>query len=239
VKRAAAVLATVALLGALGSAQAQDGGERGGRNRKPMLFASPGKVVAAEVALRQLARRKGQWQAFREMAAEGAVLFVPQPVDARQWLKSQPEPVSAMSWQPQDVFLSCDGSLAVASGPWEKAGGGQGTFTTVWHRQKKGDYAWVMRAADDTAPPPGAADMIRSSVATCPRGRRGPAVVTPPLPARYGAWSDDLTLSWAVNVAPDCSRTFTVRLSRGADKPMETVLEKRVAPDTPGSCAAS
>jgi hypothetical protein len=238
VKRTFALLALFALAAGAGGASAQDGGR--GR-RPPIQFASPGKVVAAEVALGQLSRRKGQWKAFRETAAEDAVLFVPQPVDAQQWLKRQAEPASPMTWQPQDVFVSCDGSLAVASGPWRKAGGAEGTFTAVWQRQKKGDYAWVMRTADGVAPSPGAADMIRSSVATCPRGRRGPAVVTPPLPAPHGGWSDDLTLSWAVTVAADCSRTLTVRLSRGPDKPMEPVLERHVPPPpggAPGSCAA-
>lgn len=240
-KRTAAFVAMVGLLGALGSVQAQDGGERRGRNRKPMLFASPGKVVAAEVALGQLARRKGQWQAFRETAAEGALMFVPQPVDARQWLKSQPEPATPMSWQPQDVFVSCDGSLAVATGPLQKAGGGQGTFTTVWQRQKKGEYKWVMSQADDAPPPPGASDMIRSSVATCPRT---PLVTSAAIPAAFptgtrGGWSADHTLSWAVTVAADCSRTLSVSLSRGTS--MEPVLQKRVnqAAGASAGCAVS
>lgn len=226
-KRTASFLAMVAVLGTAISAQAQDGGERRGRDRKPLLFASPGKVVAAEVALGQLARRKGQWQAFRETAAEGATMFVPQPVDARQWLKSQPEPATAMSWQPQDVFLSCDGSLAVASGPWQKAQGAQGTFTTVWQRQKKGEYKWVMSQAEDGAPSPGASDMIRSSVATCPRGPRSSTATPVAFPAgTRGGWSADGTLSWSVTVAADCSRTLSVSLSRGTA--MEPVLERRV-----------
>jgi hypothetical protein len=241
VKRTAAVVAIVTMLGALGSVQAQDRGERRGRNRQPILFASPGKIVAAEVALGQLARRKGQWQAFRETAAEGALMFVPQPVDARQWLKSQPQPATPMSWQPQDVFLSCDGSLAVASGPLQKAGGAQGTFTTVWQRQKKGEYKWMMSQADDAPPPPGASDMIRSSVATC---SRTPAVSAAAIPAAFpagtrGGWSADRSLSWTVTVAPDCSRTLAVSLLRGTA--MEPVLEKRVSQSAGAStgCAAS
>ncbi len=231
-------LALLAVLGlATGAASAQ---EREGRRRPPMAFASPGKVVAAEVALGQLVRRKGQWKAFRETAAEGAILFVPRAVEAGAWLKRQPEPAASTTWQPQSVFVSCDGSLAVASGPWRKPGGGEGTFTTVWQRQKKGDYAWIMRDTQDIAPPP-ATDMIRSSVGTCPPGRRGPAVVKPPLPASHGGWSDDATLSWTVEVAADCSRTVTVRLARGPGKPMEPVLEQRVpapAGVSPASCAA-
>ena len=234
-----AMLAGLMLLGHA-SAQAQP------RGRDPAPFASPGKVVAAEIALGQLARAKGQWKAFRETSADGAIVYAPRPVDARQWLKSQPEPAAAMTWQAQAVFLSCDGSLAVASGPWQAASGGQGTFATVWQRQKKGDYRWVLTQATGVAPAPGASDMIRSSVATCPRPARVPgksaaAVAPETFPAgTRGGNSTDGTLRWTMTLASDCSRTLSVSLSRGAGKPMEPVLEQRVpAPANAMGCTPS
>jgi ketosteroid isomerase-like protein len=243
VKRAVLLLMLAAIPSGAGLASAQDG--RGGGRRSPMPFASPGKVVAAEIALSQLARRKGQWKAFRETAADDAVMFVPQPVEARQWLKSQPEPAAPMAWQPHEVFVSCDGSLAVATGPWQasagSAYGAQGTFITVWRRHKKGEYQWVMTHADDRSAAPGASDMIRSSVATCERGARPPAATTPTIfPAgTRGGWSADRTLGWTVTVAADCSRTLNVSLSRGAGKPLEAVLERTVPASTTTGCAAS
>lgn len=239
-KLRAACLTILAMLASAVPAQAQDGGQQR-RGRGAMPFASPGKVVAAEIALSQLARRKGQWKAFRETAAEGAVMFVPQPVDARQWLGNQPEPAAPMGWEPHAVFLSCDGSLAVASGPWRKAEGAGGSFTTVWQRQKRGEYKWVMSQADDLAASPGAPDMIRSSVATCQRGARKPVAIPAAFPTgTRGGWSEDGTLSWEVRIAADCSRTLSVSLGRGAGKPMEPVLERRVpAPIIPATCAAA
>ena len=240
-KRRVACLTTLAMLVSAVPAQAQDSGQQRRDARGAMPFASPGKVVAAEIALAQLARRKGQWKAFRETAAEGAVMFVPQPVDARQWLGNQPESAAPMGWEPHAVFLSCDGSLAVASGPWRKADGASGGFTTVWQRQKRGEYKWVMSQADDLAASLGAPDMIRSSVATCQRGARKPVATPVTFPAgTRGGWSEDGTLSWEVRLAADCSRTLTVSLGRGAGKPMEPVLERRVAaPAVPATCTAA
>lgn len=236
--RPACLLTVLALLGSA-TVSAQP------RGRDPAPFASPGKIVAAEIALRQLARAKGQWKAFRETSVDGAVVYVPRPVDARQWLKSQPEPASAMTWQAQAVFLSCDGSLAVASGPWQAASGGQGTFVTVWQRQKKGDYKWVLTQATTIAPVPDASDMIRSSVATCRRTARVPGKAGTTTPEVFpagtrGGSSVDGTLRWTMALAPDCSRTLSVSLSRGADKPMEPVLEQRVpSPGSATNCTAS
>jgi hypothetical protein len=229
-RRAAAglvLLAGTALLGGMiGEAAAKP-------KRPPMNFASPARIVAADVVLSQLARRKGQWTAFRAFATEDAVMFVPRPVVARSWLKSQKDPAAPVDRQSQQVWLSCDGSLAVSYGAQAQADGTSGYYTTVWQRQKNGDYKWVMDQSDVLASPLPAPEMIGAGVAACERGagpHAGPAAPAPAFPAgTRGGWSDDRTLSWAVALGPDCSRTLTVSLSRGAGKPMEAVLQKRVA----------
>ena len=68
--------------------------------------------VSAE-AFARAAQEKGQWTAFREYAADDALMFVPQPVAAKDWLKKQANPAQAVTWQPYAVWSSCDGSLAV------------------------------------------------------------------------------------------------------------------------------
>jgi len=223
------------------------------RRRGEMNFASPAEIVGAEVAFQQLAQRKGQWTAFRETAAPDAVLFVPQPVLARDWLKRQANPAQTVAWQPHQVWLSCDGSLAVTYGAWQRPDRSVGWFTTVWQRQKKGDYKWVMDQGDTLSAPLEAPEMIGASVAMCERRGHGgvspqsPAPQSavpapppaPPPPGTRSGVSVDRTLSWSIAVAPDCSRTLKVTLSRGASK-TETVLEKRAAaPSPPASCPAA
>lgn len=190
-------------------------------------FASPGAVVAAEIAFARLAQRKGQWAAFRATASEDAVMFVPQAVVARDWLKRQKEPARAVTWQPHHVWSSCDGSLAVAYGASQYPGGRVGYFTTVWERQRDGEYKWVMDQGDDVPAPLPAPDMIGSAVASC--DRKAGKDTAGFLKGTHSGKSADGTLAWNVAVDTACGRVVTIGLYRGAGKPMEVVLEKRVA----------
>ncbi len=83
--------------------------------------ADPAKVIATELAFARAAQEKGQWTAFAEFAADDAVMFVPEQVNAKEWLKRQKNPPQAVRWQPHQVWSSCDGTLAVTralgSGP--------------------------------------------------------------------------------------------------------------------------
>ena len=242
-RRRALVAALMAGLALAGSGEAKP-------KRPPMHYASPAAIVAADVALSQLAQRKGQWAALRETATEDAVLFVPQPVIARNWLKAQAASLQdpgtpANAWQSTQVWLSCDGSLAVSYGNTRMAAGGPGYYTTVWQRQKRGDYSWVMTQSDGLAAAMATPDMIGAGVATCDRSARPatPGAPLPPPPAfpagTRGGWSEDRTLSWSVAVDATCGRTLTVSLSRGAGKPMEPVLQKSIAGSAGTACSAS
>lgn len=226
------ILAAASLLGSFAGAAAER------RDRRPMRYASPGKIVAAEVAFSQLAQRKGQWTAFRATASDEAVMFVPQPVIARDWLKRQKNPVRSVAWQPHQVWLSCDGSLAATYGAWQGVGGSNGYFTTVWQRQKDGEYKWVMDQGDDLATPLTAPEMIGAGVGSCDRAARSPSDQSQLASGTRSGWSDDRTLRWTVTVAPDCSRVLAFSLYRGGGKPMEPVLEKRVAAPAPAFSTA-
>ena len=67
--------------------------------------ADVGKVVATELAFARAAQDEGQWTAFTEHAAEGGVMFVPEAVIARDWLRGRANPPEAVRWQPHEVWL--------------------------------------------------------------------------------------------------------------------------------------
>lgn len=189
--------------------------------------ADPGKVIATELAFARLAQEKGQWTAFAATASADAVMFVPQATNARKWLRGRANPPTAVKWQPAQVWVSCDGSLAVTKGPWQRPAG-VGYFTTVWARQRDGSYKWVLDQGDTLAQPLAVPEMIPGKVAQCPaglgRGRRGPkvelarATVTPPTcsgsQCNGGGSSADGTLTYAYQTT-ERGRRFTVQMNDG------------------------
>lgn len=228
-KRLGPVLALAALIAAPGGAEPQR------RLRPGPGTANPSALVAAEIAFARAAREKGQWTAFRAFADDGAVMFVPQPVIARDWLKDRKDPPAPVQWQPHQVWMSCDGTLGATKGAWQRPDGSVGTFTTVWKLRKKGDYRWVMDQGETLAQPLPPPEMLVATVADCPVGRGTPpsgkadAATERPrtAPMDGGGRSDDGTLAWAYHVAPDGSRTLSVSLRRG--EAMAQVLSEAVA----------
>ena len=221
------------LLAAAGTVSLLAGCASGPDARKRPLSANPSGYVAAELAFARLAQDKGQWTAFRETAAQGAVMFVPQRVKARDWLKGQKDPAEAVKWQPHAVYVSCDGNAGVTTGAWQ-TGRGTGYFTTVWVRDPmSGKINWVLDHGDDLATPLAAPDFIASQQAKC--GSR------PAVPIESGEEGDDMavglspdqTLSWTSTVHPDQSRRVTVRLWDG--KEMKTVIDNRVGAPAPAA----
>lgn len=202
------------------------GGAAPARERRP-LAANPSAFIAAEIAFSRLAQEKGQWTAFRETAAPEAVMFVPQRVKARDWLKSQKDPAEAVKWQPHAVYSSCDGNVGVTTGAWQK-GPANGYFTTVWLRDpKKGKLAWTLDHGDALVTAREAPEFIGAKQAVC--GSR------PGVPIEAGAEGEDMavglspdqTLSWTSTVRADKSRRVTIRLWDG--KTMATVIDDQVA----------
>jgi len=224
----------------MSTAQAQDRPGAGSRDDRARYWtADPSKVVAAELAFAKLAQDKGQWTAFAETSTDDAVMFTPQATNAHKYLKGRPNPAVAVKWQPYQVWVSCDGSLAVTKGAWQRPEG-TGFFTTVWQRQKDGRYKWVMDQGDKLAQPLPAPEMIDGKVAECRSeglGRRErrtkPAMATITAPAcegaqcRGGGTSADGSLTYAYSVAPSGARRFTVQLRQ--DGALREVLLSEVA----------
>lgn len=115
---------------------------------------TPQTAVEAERAFAATAQAEGQWAAFRAFAGDKAILFTPEPVPAGPWLKDRAEPPVPVMWWPRLSFKSCDGTLAVNTGPWIRAAGGAtGSFTTIWQRETvdgRPQWRWQMDHGRDT-----------------------------------------------------------------------------------------
>jgi len=184
--------------------------------------ANPSAIVQAELAFARLAQEKGQWTAFRETAADDAIMFTPDLVNAQQWLKGKADPAQAVTWQPHHVYMSCDGSMAVSTGAWQNAKGEAGHFTTVWQQQNFGqrrqdrkiDWKWVFDDGQPLDKPLAEPDYVETEVASCqPNGAPAQPTSTSANTGRTGA-SVDSSLLWSAALASDGSRTVLVDLAR-------------------------
>lgn len=222
------MIRTVVLLTAICALAACSGpsGRNGPRALRPI--AEPSAVIAAELAFARAAQEDGQWTAFADYAADDAVMFVPQPVNAKDWLKKQKNPPKAVAWQPYQVWSSCDGSLAVTKGAWQQSNGTTGYFTTVWQRQGRAGnykYKWVLDQGDTLAEPLAAPEFVQANVADCARARaNGGDTATPPEKA-----SNDGTLRYQWNVASSGARHLAVDMLVNGE--MKTVLTSDVGPE--------
>lgn len=201
--------------------------------KPPLRFQpDPSSVIAAEIAFNRLAQQKGQWTAFRETAAEDAVMFVPQKILAKDWLKKQADPPASVQWSPAIVYVSCDGNLAASTGNWKRPDGSVGYFTTLWRRDKKGRWQWILDHGDTLATAREAPEFLTGKVATCKRGAR-PDRPPPPSGGKPGKGDvpppPDESLVWSADVAADNSRRITVRMWTG--EAYETVIDDRVRGD--------
>ena len=75
-------------------------------------------AVEAERAFARDAQRLGQWTAFRKYADLDAVLFTPQVVLAHEFLDGRKDPPVFGPLVAGAKLRSCDGRIAVNTGPW-------------------------------------------------------------------------------------------------------------------------
>lgn len=194
------------------------------RNRP--LGPNPSAFVAAEIGFARLAQDKGQWTAFRETSAPDAVMFVPQRVKARDWLKTQKDPAEAVKWQPHAVYVSCDGNVGATTGAWQK-GAAAGYFTTIWLRDpKSGKMMWALDHGDSLAAPRAEPDFIETRLATCGSHPVEPVEAEFEGKDRAIGHSPDRTLRWTSVVSPDGARRVIVHLWDGSA--MQPVIDDRV-----------
>ena len=176
-------------------------------------------AIDAEYAFARDAKRIGQWSAFRKWADRDAVMFTPQAVWARTFLKPLKNPPRSISWRPSVSYVSCDGRTAVNSGPWfTQDGSPAGYFTTVWQRTRVG-WRWVY---DGGGPLTGPAPTSKPRVmrAACSGHAPGPPIKAPPrlTPKQARTTPDDngrgesadRTLGWDWKVEKNGARQLRV-----------------------------
>jgi hypothetical protein len=186
----------------------------------------------AERDYARAAQTRGQWTAFRATAAPDALMFVPQPKPALEWLEGRPDPPVSVMWWPARSWLSCDGRLAVNFGPWLRKGGAlAGTFTTIWARAEDGAWRWKLDRGNSVPRPIAAGDrpkLVKASCANLGAARNAPATAArdadmlqergdqPPAPAGAAAppASDGDIIK--AGEAPDGTLRWEVRQVRGA-----------------------
>jgi hypothetical protein len=191
-----------------------------------LLAASPiATAIDAEYAFANDAQRIGQWTAFRKWADKDAVMFTPQAVWARDFLKDRKDPPKAIRWIPAQSFVSCDGRTAVNTGPWFSAEGKPaGYFTTVWQRDKdKWRWAYDGGGPLKDVPPLGRYPVVHR--AACGNPAPGAPIAPPPplTPAQSlktamdngRGESADKTLGWDWKVDKKGGRIFRVYLWEG------------------------
>jgi hypothetical protein len=202
----------------------------GPRLRGPVQFAqNPSVILALDIAQNRLAQEKDAFAALRETAAENALIFVPEPVDAKPWLKTQ-APLKNTSWQPHKVFMSCDGKTGVTTGAI-KWGDVDGYYTTVWQFFQKpdgtGDWRWLFSHGDKIETRREAPEFLQTKIASC-KGRANAPINAPDKGVQMKTmFSRDQSLNWEWQLRPDKSRTVTVRLWNGVD--FDDVLTDKVA----------
>ncbi len=183
-----------------------------------LLAAAAPTAIDTENAFARDAQRVGQWTAFAKYADHDAVMFTPQAVWARDFLKGRKNPPKSVRWWPAHSFTSCDGRIAVNSGPWIGADGkSHGYFTTVWQRTGR-RWRWVYDggdAQDGAVPAPSRPAVHR---AACNSKAPGAPIPPPPqltpkeartTPVDNGRGeSADKTLGWDWKVEKNGARSF-------------------------------
>ena len=190
-----------------------------------LLAATAPTAIDAEYSFASDAQRIGQWSAFRKWADKDAVMFTPQAVWARHFLKDRKDQPKSVRWIPAQSFVSCDGRTAVNTGPWVSGDGKKhGYFTTVWQRDKDA-WRWVYDAGEDLKGPMPTLPRPVVNRAAC-RGKApgAPIIPPPPLTPKQALTtpedngrgeSADKTLGWDWKVDKRGGRIFRVYLWDG------------------------
>ena len=197
-----------------------------------LAAAAPPSAIEAERAFAADAQKNGQWTAFRKYAAPDALMFVPQPTNAQAWLRGKKDPPFSVFWWPGRSYVSCDGALAINTGPWVRGfGKSVGYFTTVWKRRPGGGWTWIYDGGDELKFARDEGGDIKPVIAAC--GKRPPAPALPVPPAAFGkplrtgsGTSPDRTLVWSWAVDPAGARRFVAQLWDG--KAWQPVIDDKV-----------
>ena len=212
-----------------------------------LAAAEPETAIDAERAFARDAITEGTWTAFLKWADDEAIVFTPQPSKAHEVFKELENPPIPIIWWPGRSYVSCDGEVAINTGPWVHEEGRQiGFFTTVWVK-KGGKWRWVYDGGNTTEKLRAEGGDIKPIDASCSgkpsEKEKLVADVLDPhsdedgstraSPEASNGQSPDGTLSWSWAVDEKGARHFVAQLWTGKD--YETVIEDRVPAPSPAS----
>jgi hypothetical protein len=191
------------------------------------VVATTSTAVDAERGFSLTAQRDGQSAAFHIYADPDAVIFTPQAIWARDFIKEKENLKAGSSWSTNVSYVSCDGQLAVNTGPWRSSSDGRtGFFTTVWEWDK-GRWHWISHGRHTAVKPIAARTRPIVRKGSCKGRAPGPPLMTPPStktgpggaqPDDFGrGYSADRTLGWEWRVGPNGGRQFRAFLWTGKD----------------------
>lgn len=197
----------------------------------------PATAIDAERAFVADAQKIGQWTAFKKWSTPDAMIFAPQPVNAHQALAKAKDPPASVFWWPGRSYVSCDGNLAVNTGPWVREyGKAVGYFTTVWVRQPDGGWKWVYDGGDELKFARDEGGDIKPVIAGCGPVPKAADMPTAPKEFRQplkngGGKSADGTLVWQWKVDAAGARHFITMLWDG--KAWQPVIDDKIAAPPP------
>jgi ketosteroid isomerase-like protein len=105
---------------------------------------TPAPVVAAEKAFAVDGVAMGVKQSFLKHMADDAIVFQPDPMNAREAISKQSDaPGPKLEWWPTWAGIAQSGDLGFTTGPYAVDGVRRGHYFTVWMRQADGAWKWV------------------------------------------------------------------------------------------------
>ncbi len=160
-------------------------------------------VEAAERAFASAAQTGGQWVAFRRFAAPDAIMLIDGPQPALPFLEKLKEPPQPVMWWPARTVTSCDGSLALSTGPWRRRGGTQtGRYNTIWRHDASG-WRWIFDGGSSASAAEVKDGIIAGDVVSAKKGLKCRKPVWPKMEpdVLLGGRSDDDSLRWRIDKA--------------------------------------
>ena len=163
-----------------------------------LLLTQAGTAIEAERDFNRTAQTQGQWTAFRRYAADNAVMFVPRPENAQKFLKDRKDPPIAVQWWPAESYVSCDGTVAVNTGPWaaprgvqQRAAAGAGDARTGRRRKRIARRIAALELGDGAGRQPQLhrVDLDRRTVRGRRHRSRRRAAITRLVPASATSWT--------------------------------------------------
>ena len=104
-------------------------------------------IVGAERAFARTSLEKGIREAFLEFLADDSIALEPDPVPAKEPIRSRPAGPGYLTWYPVHAEVSLAGDLGYTTGPYELRPGGKddtrviyGYYSTIWQKQADGSY---------------------------------------------------------------------------------------------------